>query len=98
MAYNFQKYNLDRIQYLGAPYDTGSITQMAFFSSIYMYTYTIYTISIQSFVFSFHFLLPFLLSLYIFFSLYYHFLLSSFVCHLTVVIDGKEEKQIELSL
>ncbi|EFX77172.1 hypothetical protein DAPPUDRAFT_305917 [Daphnia pulex] len=25
MAYNFQKYNLDRIQYLGAPYDTGSV-------------------------------------------------------------------------
>ena len=23
MAYNFQKYNLDRIQYLGAGYDTG---------------------------------------------------------------------------
>lgn len=23
MAYNFQKYSLDRIQYLGAPYDTG---------------------------------------------------------------------------
>ncbi|KAK4020421.1 hypothetical protein OUZ56_002401 [Daphnia magna] len=25
MAYNFQKYNLDRIQYLGAPYDTSSV-------------------------------------------------------------------------
>lgn len=25
MAYNFQKYNLDRIQYLGASYDTGSV-------------------------------------------------------------------------
>ena len=29
MAYNFQKYNLDRIQYLGASYDTGYIFNMA---------------------------------------------------------------------
>jgi len=28
MAYNFQKYNLDRIQYLGAAYDTGTIMNL----------------------------------------------------------------------
>jgi len=27
MAYNFQKYSLDRIQYLGAPYDTGEFCE-----------------------------------------------------------------------
>jgi len=39
MAYNFQKYNLDRIQYLGAPYDTGYYTIA--FSLLHIYIYTI---------------------------------------------------------
>lgn len=39
MAYNFQKYNLDRIQYLGAPYDTSYY--------IYIFSVSLYSNSIS---------------------------------------------------
>lgn len=38
MAYNFQKYNLDRIQYLGAPYDTGYEAQHVVYIYIYFFS------------------------------------------------------------
>lgn len=81
MAYNFQKYNLDRIQYLGAPYDTGCYITAFLFPIEYIDIKRF--VSIQSpfcpnsvfFSFHFHSIFSYIISFYYLLSF-----LSSY-CH-----------------